>query len=251
MFVELCHVPRDDGRFNAFARFQDLRGRAWDVALGPFEVNEPFGWLVDGTHGRVYAWTSFDHGLFRIDAATRALSVRLLAGLDSNGSPTVPTVTPEATSAHATPDPHAGPAAWQPTARATETIESPLVGSPDGRLLYAAGLSFGVENAAGGPGPTGIWVFDAGSLALVDHWAPALTYRALGLHPNGRYLVATGEPSAEEVAAFGNHGAELAVLDRRNGSVVVILRELGLRLGGTPLLLPAPPPAGRFVGFGG
>jgi hypothetical protein len=241
IFVELCYTPRDDGRFDVFANLQDREGVTRAIALGPVQLDDPLGWLVDGTHGVVYAWTSFTHGIFRIDAATRELSLRLLAGVDGNGAPMIPTVTPEPA---LPPQPGASPdgsqAAWQPTIGASQSIESPLVGSPDGRLLYAAGLSIGQN---GGAASTGIWVFDSASLALVDHWPAVVSYRAIGLDPSGTYLIGTGEPSAEEIAAFGNHGEELAVLDRGDGSVIAILRDLDLRLGGVPVLLPPPLPA--------
>jgi hypothetical protein len=102
-------------------------------------------------------------------------------------------------------------------------------------LLYATGLT--------GPGgdSTGVWVFDAQSLALVAHWPSLAAYRSLGLTNDGRYLIAIGGEGAAELDTFGQHGSELAIHDVADGSAVVILRQLELQFGGTPALLPAGP----------
>jgi hypothetical protein len=65
-----------------------------------------------------------------------------------------------------------------------------MVLSADGRQLFALGVGEAVEDELGAP--TGIWVFDVASLALVDHW-PARAYLAsLATSGDGRFVYAAG-----------------------------------------------------------
>jgi hypothetical protein len=94
---------------------------------------------------------------------------------------------------------------------------------------------------------TGIWAFDADSLAIVGHWAPAADYIALGITADGGTLIGVGHPPGEEVDQFGNHGPLVVFHDARDGSVLSVIRGLTLRAGGDPFpLAPALP-----GGFGG
>jgi len=236
VFFEACLATKvqDDGSQELFARIDDGTGVVDDIGLGFVPFLDPVGWVVDGTHGVVYGWTAMTHQLYRIQLPSGKLTLRVMGVGTLGGHADLGDVPPEAS-------PPAGGGrgvGWQPTGTASEPQSSPLVGSTDGSLLYATGL------AADTGASTGIWVFDAGSLALVAHWAAAAAYDDIALTPNGRYLVAMGGPDADELGRFGNHGPELVVHDPVDGSIVVVLRSLVAAYGGIPGLLPAGPPSG-------
>jgi hypothetical protein len=237
-FVSLCLslTPDDNGMLPSFLEIDRGDGLD-DIELGEIAFQEPTGWLVDATNGIVYGWAAMSHQLLRVDVATGDVTRRPLFRVDGpSGSLLGAGV--EATP----PPPGTTPVLWQPTGRASQAVTRPLVGSPDGSLLYAFGLEFLTGAVGGGgPAPTGIWVFDAATLAIVGHWQPAITYESIGLAAGGHLLVGVGSASAEEQSIFGNHGTQLAVQLTTDGSIIAIDRQLVLQLGGDPFLLPAGP----------
>ncbi|HXI46788.1 MAG TPA: hypothetical protein VNH13_10840, partial [Candidatus Acidoferrales bacterium] len=237
-YVSLClsPTPDDNGMLPSFLEI-DRGDRLDDVELGEIAFQEPNGWLVDASHGVVYGWAAMSHQLLRVDVASGVLNRRSVVLVDGpTGSRR--NAGPEATA----PPPGQAPVLWQPTSVASQPATRPLVGSPDGTLLYAYGLEF-ATGAVGGGGPasTGVWVFDAATLAIVGHWQPAITYESIGLAAGGHLLVGVGSASTEERSVFGNHGPALAVHLTTDGSVIAIDRQLVLQLGGDPFLLPAGP----------
>jgi hypothetical protein len=242
VFFEGClaNKVQDDGSQELFARIDDGTGAANDIGLGFVPFLDPVGWLVDGTHGVLYGWTSMSHQLYRIQLPGK-LTLRVMGTGALAGHPGLADVPPEASVPPASPR----RVQWQPTGSASEPLTTPLVGSSDGLLLYAAGLAFPTGPDAVGTGvSTGIWTFDAGSLALDAHWPAAAAYDDVGLTPDGRYLIALGGPNADELGRFGNHGPELVIHDPVDGSIVVILRSLVAAYGGIPGMLPAGPGLG-------
>ena len=98
-----------------------------------------------------------------------------------------------------------------------------LAGSADGTVIYAVGhgppsSTFQTFDS------TGIWAFDAQTLGLVAHWEPAGTYDALSMTPDGEYLIALGDPTSEELNAFGNSGRTIAFHDARTGDLALVMR---------------------------
>jgi len=235
LFVQICRSTQADesGARATFLRLDGGRGHGTEIGLSSLPSDDPEGWLVDGTNGIVYGWSATTHHLYRVDLATGVVRDRILG--QGVGEPLDPAHDP----IEASPPPEGSERVlWQPLVSAGQPTMSPLVGSPDGRLLYAAGLAWQPGVVSPGMGTTGIWVFDAASMAVVGHWGAAANYQALGLTPGGRFVMGVGGPGNDEFSAFGNHGSELALHDRTDGSVVEILRQLDLRLGGVPYLLP-------------
>jgi len=240
-FVQICRSTQADesGARATFLRVDAGNGKTKEIGLTSLPSDDPEGWLVDGTDGIVYGWSATTHHLYRIDIGALTVRDRVLG--QGVGEPLDPAHDP----IEASPPPtEARSVRWQPLMSASQPTPSPLLGSPDGRLLYAAGFAWQAGVDSPGIASTGIWVFDAASMAVVGHWGAAANYQSLGLTPDARFVMGVGGPGTEENAAFGNHGSELALHDRTDGSVVEILRQLDLRLGGVPLLLPIEGTAG-------
>jgi hypothetical protein len=238
-YVSICQAAtaNERGQLPTFVEIDRGDGRFELKDVGESAFQEATGWLVDGTHGVVYGWAAMSHQLYRIDVPTGQLTRRSF--FRSDGPPgSLRGAGAEATA----PPAGVAPVLWQPVGSAAQPFAGPLVGSPDGTLLYAMGLEFPSGTVGfGGPSSSGIWVFDAASLAIVAHWQPAITYESIGLAAGGHLLVGVGSASAEEQSVFGNHGPELAVHLTSDGSLIAIDRQLILQLGGMPFLLPAGP----------
>lgn len=238
VFVRLCDADLGDGSgaVRTTLRIDRGAGRFDDVEVASGPPQESVGWLVDGARGVVYGWYAKSHRLVRIDVATARLTDRY----PGDGRTNLLGIPPEASP----PPPGVGTAIWQPFTGAL----SPLVGSPDGSVVYVVGLmprtsTLGVSAYES----TGIWAFDVSSLALVGHWAAAADYSVLAATADGGTLVAFGPPGGREVTQFGNHGPLIVFHDARDGSVLGVLRGLTLRAGGDPQPLEPALPGG----FGG
>lgn len=234
-FVRLCQADRDDGSgaVRTTLRIDAGAGRFAQVEIGDGLPEDPTGWLIDGARGVVFGWYAMSHRIVRVDVASGTLTDRY----PGRGSANLLDVTPEAPVWPA----RTGTAVWQPFAGAL----APLVGSPDGSVVYAIGLmpnpdAIGVVPEAS----TGIWAFDASSLALIGHWAPAATYDTLALTADGATLVGFGNPTDDEVARFGSHGPLVVFHDAHDGTVLSVLRGLATGLGGFPQPLAPSLPGG-------
>jgi hypothetical protein len=241
-FVELCFALVADANGNPVpsVRLEPVGGRPTDVALGGATLDNQVAWLVDTFHRLVFCWQPLAHRMQRLDIETGKVVEQVLGSGDGSLENL------RAISVEAPPSPFPPPIGrsfWQPTRPAGGPLGTALVGSADGSLLYAAGFGFPTTpGSVGDLDSTGIWVFDSHSLDLLAHWQPVAAYDSLALTPNGRYLLAMGNPGGKELDLFGNHGRELALIDPTDGSTIAILRRLVLQLGGSPELLPPPPP---------
>ena len=113
------------------------------------------------------------------------------------------------------------------------------MGSPDGSILYAVGLERSLAASESATIlPTGIWAFDAASMAVVGHWPPLATYTSIGETADGSFLIAIGTALPDEAAEFGSEGTELAYLGRSDGSPVLLVRHVDTSLGWPPELEP-------------
>ena len=94
-----------------------------------------------------------------------------------------------------------------------------MVASPDGRRLYALGLGagFGVAGRS-----TGVWVFDAETLELVDHWQPRAFLTSLAVSADGRFVYAAGAPGFDLEGHENPWPASVTVYDAANGAIQVI-----------------------------
>jgi hypothetical protein len=132
------------------------------------------------------------------------------------------------TTASAALDPLTAFGDWlAPAAAAKSILMGALVQSPDGTRIYAIGAASG-GTPEDPSGSTGVFVFDAATLALVTHWDPVADLVSLAISADGRYLYATGLPGVD---AAGRRelaqGASVIVLDVADGAVRRIAGQLG------------------------
>ena len=111
--------------------------------------------------------------------------------------------------------------------------ERTLVGSPDGRLLFAIGR---------GPEPdssSGVWVFDARTLQLLERWPAKAAYQSVALLDDGRFLAAIGSPGVDESGGRARWGTSMTVHDALTGRPVMRIGDLSP---GEHLSIPWPLP---------
>jgi hypothetical protein len=229
-FVAVCRVPGTGDRDGLLLLRDRVDSEPDQLELG--DAGGTTAWVVDQTSGQVFGWDPFEHRLTRANGAD--------LGHDSHafdfrsGADAVP---PDAR----WPDPREGRAAWLP--RANRPLPPgfelrPLVGSADGSVIHAAGYApeTDVDRL---DDSSGIWTFDADTLRVVAHWPAVGTYDSLALTPDGRYVIALGGPTLDELSAFGNHGRTIAFHDARSGEPALVLRH---QVSGEVFLVPEPFP---------
>lgn len=111
-----------------------------------------------------------------------------------------------------------------PTGRTTSN--DLVVVSADGTRVYALGVESENPETADS---TGVYAFDASTLAALGHWAPMAALESIAVSNDGRhvYAAATGG-----VSATGNpgpeFGASITAYDTSDGSIAVIAGRLGI-----------------------
>jgi hypothetical protein len=224
-FVQLCRTSDGTRVF-----IQSTKRPSTEEDIFPASPQDDIGWLVDGTAGVIYGWSATSHQLYRLDIAHRAFLQREFGG------PLDPVQRPAET---APPAPRLHGARWQPLRPAWDVGSMPLVGSPDGSILYGVGIQpSGTPDGSTVLGSTGIWAFDAETLAIVGHWPPLATYVSISTTADGGMLIAEGPGLPADVSTMGSQGTELAFVDPVDGKPVALLRRLELQTGQTPQLLP-------------
>jgi hypothetical protein len=204
-FVEACEGPD--------RRVVTVRSISLDGTVGHLELAkaEELSWLISQSTGQLFLWASVDRHLWRIDIPSLDVAEREFSPDDI-----------DVASGSAWPLPGEDGVAWQPRGwqlRPPWLDERDLVGSHDGTVLYALGY-----RELGPSESTGVWVMDANSLALVDHWAAIGSETTVALTPRGDHVIAAGGPSAQELAAGGSHGATVTFHDARGAGISLILR---------------------------
>ncbi|HEY8198460.1 MAG TPA: hypothetical protein VIF44_01715, partial [Candidatus Limnocylindrales bacterium] len=94
------------------------------------------------------------------------------------------------------------------------------VGSQDGQLLFAIGR---------GPEPdssSGVWVFDARTLELLERWPAKASYASLAVLDGGRFMAAIGSPGVDESGGRARWGTSMTVHDILTGLPVVRIGDL-------------------------
>ena len=148
--------------------------------------------LLDVTRGIVYLWDPIAHHLSAADLAT--------GGAQSNDTPDDLTNPADVIVLGDRPQPGTG-TTWSDGRSVTDRRpDRTLVGSPDGQLLYAIGR--GPESDSS----SGVWVFDARTLELVERWPAKAAYQSLALLDDGRFLAAIGSPGRGRVRWTGALG---------------------------------------------
>ncbi len=226
-FVIACNAPGTEGGSDLVLLTEAIGGRRHQPVFP--DLGGSTDWILDQARGRLFLWHPYRHRLVRIDIAQ-------LGAESSDVGHLIPQLT--AGDDAAWPESPDGGAAWLPrgSSPAGSGLEpQPLVGSADGAVIYAAGL---VESALiPGSSSTGIWVFDAETLELLDRWTPRGTYDALAVTPDGRYVVGLGGPTASELATFGSLGRTIAFHDAHEGTPELVVRR---DTTGAVFLLPEP-----------
>ncbi|MEO5704505.1 MAG: hypothetical protein ABIZ52_05395 [Candidatus Limnocylindrales bacterium] len=173
---------------------------------------------LDGS--KLFVWNPVAATLTRVDLAT---------GEAATGQAPIP--------AAAARGPLAAFGQWlAPVASAKSFLHGGVVLSPDGSSVYA----IGVRSEATGPeagGSTGVFAFDANSLANIAYCPPTADFVSLAVSGDGNYLYAAGLPGVD-AAGRGNSrfSASITVFDTEACSIRLIA---GL-LGGETLLFGSP-----------
>lgn len=164
--------------------------------------------LLDTTNGVAYAWAPDGHRLLALDLVDGGLRIARLPQDD---------LTPPAgvSLLEARPD-RGDPVVWSSGRSATHWSGSrSMVGSGDGRLLYAVG------NGPATDSTSGIWVFDTATLDVVERWPALAAYESLTLFENGRFLAALGRPGVTATGGPAEWGPSVTVHDASTGWPVV------------------------------
>lgn len=111
-----------------------------------------------------------------------------------------------------------------PSALAKLLLDPGLVVSPDGTRVYAIGVA---SAAPTGAGSTGVYAFDARSLAPVGHWAPTADFTSIAISADGRFVYASGQGGVDAQGVASRNGTSVTVFDATEGSVRLIAGKLG------------------------
>ena len=180
-----------------------------DVGSWPVESGPP---LIDTSRGVVYGWGA-DHTLRAVDLLDGGLAITDAADTGAE-APTI--VEPMGSG-----PPRRDGTEWADGLPATEAGRArTLVGSPDGRLLYVT------APAADGSGDSGVWVFDADGLRLLEHWPALAAYESIALLEDGRWLAAIGRPGVTPTGGPAAWGTSLTIHDTLSGRPVLRIGDL-------------------------
>lgn len=111
-----------------------------------------------------------------------------------------------------------------PSALAKLLLEPGLVISPDGSRVYALGVT---SSAPTSRGSTGMYAFDAASLAPIGHWAPTADFTSVAVSADGRFVYASAQGGVDAAGRASSNGSSVTVFDASDGSVRLIAGELG------------------------
>jgi hypothetical protein len=230
LIVRGCRVQVEGQEPSFKIQRYDLEGRdlgALVVAPWRTESGDP---LLDVTHGVAYTWDPVAHVLRSVD---------LVEGVEhaSDGQP-IDVQPPAAVQALGSRPPQGAPVAWSDGRSATDARgPRTLVGSPDGRLLFAVGVGSVPE------GSSGVWVLDAQTLDLVERWPAAAAYTSIALLEDGRWLAAIGRPGVTGTGDPAAWSTSLTVHDAITGRPVLIIGDLRTDADVTFALLDSPAPS--------
>ena len=210
-----CRNPAGDvGATPLELRRYDLAGRDMGAVLVGGEQRDPEQVLLDVTGGLAYGWDPVRHSLFAADLVA--------GGWRSARPPSGDRDVPEAVVLSGDRPPSGARTTWSGGRSATDPAPArTLVGSPDGRMLFAVG-------AGSRPGSSsGIWVFDTRTLQLLERWPALASYESLALFEDGRWLAAVGRPGVTATGGPADWGTSVTVHDTVTGRPVLQIGDLG------------------------
>jgi hypothetical protein len=174
--------------------------------------------LLDRANRFVYAWLPNDHTIKRIDLDT--LHVDELT-VDPGATVTGPSGTGAG-------EPRSGAAPeWTTFTSDLRMWYSPqLVAEPGGSRLFALGI-LNQDGRGNTPGSSGIWVFDASDLSLLDRWGAVAAYSSIGFSGDARWLIAIGAPGADADGKVADWQSSITVHDLSDGRPALQFGSLG------------------------
>jgi len=213
LIAQGCPGPTGGSGSAYLIRRHDVDGSdLGDIMVGPWPAasGEP---LIDTSRGVVYGWGASDHTLGVVDVAAGAIAVTDIEDAGS-GAPIV-------AEPMGSRPPRRDGTQWADGRSATEARRGrTLVGSPDGRLLYVTGPP------GDGSDSSGVWVFDAEGLQLIERWPALAAYDSLALLEDGRWLAALGTPGVTASGGPAAWGTSLTIHDTLSGRPVLRIGDL-------------------------
>ncbi len=174
--------------------------------------------IVDARSRSLYVWNAFGATLVRLDLRTGQVTGSVQA--------------PKPAATLDDPLDLLGAAAravgsWiAPTATAKLYLNPAIALSPDGTRLYALSVN-GSSPLDPNAGSGGVWVFDATTLTVVDHWQPAADYVSIALSPDGSVAYIAAMSGVDAAGQPSGQQASVTVVDTRTGAVRLICGALG------------------------
>ncbi len=173
---------------------------------------------VDGTTGAVsgdgaslFIWGPSSLTLTKVDLAT---------GNASTGQAAKPAAASES-------DPLTAFGRWlAPAAQAKVILQSGIAISADGSRIFALGVD---ANPASPEmtGSSGVFVFDATSLAPIGHWMPTADFVSIAVSRDGRFVYAAGGPNVGADGRDTGQASSITVFDAADGTVRLVAGQLG------------------------
>jgi hypothetical protein len=199
LLVEICSPPTQ-GRF--YVRGLRLDGTApKPIPIGPPPTDGYIPTpLIDGASRQAFVWYPGQHRMTRINV--------------ENGQKMVADV-PDSMLPEGRGPANGGYAGGEPL----------LALSPDGRRVYALGTTGGQDIGAS----SGVWVFDAETMELLDRWEPRALLNAITVSRDGQFVYVAGAPDYDPNGRFSSWQASLTVYDALTGEIQVIHGHLGQR----------------------
>lgn len=163
--------------------------------------------LIDDASGRIYLWDQFGLRIVRIDLASGSVtSAEFDAAASGSGG--------------AAPSGGSRRASWHDTESALQ--QSPfdnVAGSRDGTRLYATGFQTRETVDFYGQRSVGVFVIDAESLALLDHWAPVASDASITVLADDRVAI-SAQPGMNAAGDQVPWDGSLTIREPADGTVL-------------------------------
>ena len=112
-----------------------------------------------------------------------------------------------------------------PSAAAKTFLDPGIVASPDGKQIYAIGVT-GSSDPRQEVRPASM-SFDASTLDVLGHWQPTADFTSIAVSADGRSVYAAAPGGVDAAGLSAPNGASITVFDTTDGSVDLIAGKLG------------------------
>jgi hypothetical protein len=182
------------------------------------------GWVaepvLDRANRRVYVWQPVDHTLSRVNLDDHSIDRLTVDPAATGGGSPGPAGSGEPGSG--------APPVWATFNSDMRLYQTPqLVPDPASGRLFALGVVQQDRDTQVSFGSSGIWVFDAGTLSMLDHWVPLAGYGMIGLSGDARWLYAAAGSGADQRGNPANWQSSITVYDVSDGRPALQLGRLG------------------------